>query len=74
VVAKVRGKLAGGKQTAQKFDFGDNVKKLSGLEDMKQYQIKVKNRFATLEILYVREDIHGACEHIKENIKISARV
>jgi hypothetical protein len=33
VVAKVRGKLAVSKQTAQKFDIGDNVKKLSGLED-----------------------------------------
>jgi len=41
--------LAVSKQTAQKFDVEKfNLKTLSELEAMKQYQIKISDRFAAL--------------------------
>jgi hypothetical protein len=74
VVAKVRERLAVSKQTAQKFDAERfNLKKLSELEVMKQYQLKISNRSAALENLNVSEDINRAWENIKENIKISPK-
>jgi hypothetical protein len=36
---------------------------------MKQYQIKISNRFAALENLNVSENINRAWENIQENIK-----
>jgi len=45
--------------------------KLSELEERKQYQIKISNRYAALEIFYESEDINVAWEN-KENIKPSA--
>ena len=45
--------------------------KLSELEDRKQYQIEVSNRFAALEI-YESEDINRAWKN-KENTKPSAK-
>jgi hypothetical protein len=72
VVANVRERLAVSKQEPQKFDVERfNLKKLSELEVRKQYQIKISNRFATLENLNVSEDINRAWEDIKESIKIS---
>jgi len=52
VVVKVRERLAVSKQAAQKLD-GErfNLRKLNELEDMQQYQIEIKNRFAALENL-----------------------
>jgi hypothetical protein len=74
LVAKVTKRLAVSKQTAQKFDAErSNIKKLSELEVRKQYQLKISNRFAALENLNVSEDINRAREHVKENIKISAK-
>jgi hypothetical protein len=66
VVAKVRERLEVSKEAAQKFD-GEifNLKKLSELEVRNQYQIKISNRFATLENLNVSEDINRASENIK---------
>jgi len=73
VVAKVRERLAVSKQAAQKFD-GErfNLRKLNELEVRKQYQIEFTSRCAALENLSDDEDINGAWENIKENIKTSA--
>jgi DNA anti-recombination protein RmuC len=74
VVAKVRERLAESKQAAQKFDAERfNLKKLSELEVRKQYWVKISNRFAASEYLYVSEDINRAWENIKENLKISGQ-
>jgi hypothetical protein len=52
VVSKFKESLAVIKQPTQKFD-GERFKlrKLNELEVRKQYQIEIKNRFATLENL-----------------------
>ena len=50
VSAKVRERLAVGKQAAQRFDRQRfNLRKLNELEVRKQYQIEITNRFAALE-------------------------
>ena len=66
--------MAVSKQAAQKFD-GErlNLRKLNELEVSKEHQIEIKNRFASLENLSDVEDINGAWENIKENIKTSAK-
>jgi hypothetical protein len=57
------------KQAAQKLDGKRfNLRKLSELEVRKQYQIKISNRFAALEILNGNKDINRAWENIKDNI------
>jgi hypothetical protein len=74
VVAKVRERLVVSKQASQMFDVERfNLKKLSALEVRKQYQIKISKRFAALENLNDSKGINRAWEHIKENIKISAK-
>jgi hypothetical protein len=74
VVVKVTERLAVCKQAAQKFDVERfNQKKLSELEVRTQYQIDISNMFVALENLNDSEDIHTACETIKENIKISVK-
>jgi len=51
VIAKVRERLAVGKQAAQKFDRQRlNLRRLNEPEVREQYQIEITNRFATLEI------------------------
>jgi hypothetical protein len=50
-----------------------NLKKLSELEGMKQYQIKISNRFAALKNLNVTENINRFWENIQENIKSWAK-
>jgi 50S ribosomal subunit-associated GTPase HflX len=50
-----------------------NLKKLSELEVLKQYQIKICNRFAALENLNDSEVVNRAWENVKENIKTSAK-
>ena len=74
VVTKVRERLALNKQAAQKFD-GErfNIEELNELGVRKQYEIKITNRFATLENLSDNKNIKRAWENIKENIKSSAK-
>jgi hypothetical protein len=70
VTAKVRERLAIRKQAAQKSEMERfNLRKLNELEVRKQYQFKISNRFAALEILNDSEDINRAWVNIKENIK-----
>ena len=74
MVAKVRERLAVSKQTTQKLDGGRfNLRKLKDLEDKKQYQIEITNRFAALGNISDDGDINRAWENIKENIKTSAK-
>ena len=74
VVAIVRERLAVSNQATQKFD-GErlNLRKLNELEVRKEYQIKITNRFATLENLCVGEVIDRVWKNIKEGIKTSAK-
>ena len=39
----------------------------------KQYQIEISNSFEALEKLNDSEDVNGAWENFKENIKMSAK-
>ena len=74
VVAKVRKTFAVNKQASQNFDVERfNLRKLSGLEVRKQYQIEISNRFAALESLSDSMDMNRVREHIKESIKTSAK-
>jgi hypothetical protein len=50
-----------------------HLRKINELEFRKQYQIKISKIFAAVENLSDREDINGAWENIKENVKISAK-
>jgi hypothetical protein len=50
-----------------------NLRKINDLEVRKQYQIEITIRYAALENVIEDEDINGAWESIKENIKTSAR-
>ena len=61
MVGKVRGRLAVSKQAAQKFDVERfNLRKLSELEVIKQYQIWISNRFAVLQNFNDSEGINRA--------------
>jgi len=71
-IAKVRERLAVGKQAAQRYDRQRfNLRKLNELEVRKLYQIKITNRFAALENL--NDDINRTWENIKENSQTSAK-
>ena len=74
VLAKVRERLAVGKQAAHRSD-GErfNLMKLNELEIRKKYQIEITNRFAALENLSDDEDINRVWENIKKGIKTSAK-
>ena len=50
-----------------------NLRKLNELEVKKQYQIEITNRFQALKNFNDDEDINGAWEDIKENVKSSTR-
>jgi hypothetical protein len=50
-----------------------NLGKLSELNIGKKYQIKISNRFTSLENLNDSKDINRAWKNIKENIKSSAK-
>ena len=68
VIAKVRDRLAVGKQAAQRFDRQRfNLRKLNEPEVREHYQIEITNRFAALENLNDDEDIDSTWENIKEN-------
>jgi len=59
VIAKVRERLAAGKQAAQRFDRQRfNLVKLNEPEVREQYQIENTNRFAALENLNVDDDVN----------------
>ena len=74
VIAKVRERLAVGKQAAQGFDSKRfNLRMLNELEVRKQYQIEITNRFAALENLNNDKDVDRTWENIKENLKTSAK-
>ena len=52
MIAKIRERLAVGKEAAQRFDRqGFNLRKLRELEVREQYKIVITNRFAALENL-----------------------
>ena len=66
VIAKVRERLAVGKQAAQRLNRQRfNLSKLNDLEVRKQYQIDITNRFAALENLNEDEDVNRTWENIK---------
>jgi hypothetical protein len=73
VVEKVRERLTVSKQAPQKFDVeGFNLRKLNYLESMKQYQIEIANRSATLENVSDDEDINrGLGERQREYHSLS---
>ena len=74
VIAKVRGRLAVGKQAAERFDRQRfNLRKLNEPEVREQYQIEITNRFAALENSDEDEDVNRTWENIKENIQTSAK-
>jgi len=74
VIAKVRERLAVGKQATQRFDRQRfNLRKLNELEVRKQYQIEITNRFAPLENLNDDEDVNRTWENINENIQTSVK-
>ena len=49
------------------------MRKLNEPEVREQYQIEITNRFAALENLNDDEDVNRTWEHIKENMKTSAK-
>jgi hypothetical protein len=53
----------------QRFD----LKTSNDADVKKEYQVKISNRFATLENLDNHVDINGTLENIREKIKISAK-
>jgi len=70
VIAKVRERLAVGKQVAQRFDRQRfNLGKLNEPEVREQYQIEITNRFEALVNLNDDEDVNRTWENIKENIQ-----
>jgi len=74
VIAKIRERLAVGKQAAQKFDRQRfNLRKLNETEVRQQYQIEITNRFAALENSNDGEYVNRTWENIKENIQTSAK-
>jgi len=73
VIAKVRERLAVGKQAAQRFDRQRfNLRKLNEPEVREQYQIEITNRSAALENANDDEDVNRTWENIKGNIETSA--
>jgi len=70
VIAKVREKLAVGKQAAQRFHRQRfNLKKLNEPEVREQYNIEITNRFAALENSDDDEDVNRTWENIKRIYK-----
>ena len=74
VIAKVRERLAVGKQAAQRFGRQRfNLGKLNEPEVREKYQIAIKKRFAALDNVNDDEDVNRTWENIKENIQTSAK-
>jgi len=73
VIAKVRERLAVGKEAAQSFDRQRfNLRKLNEPEFREQYQIEITNSFAALDNANGDEDVNRTWENIKEDMRISA--
>ena len=69
VMAKVRERLAVGKQAAQRFGKQRfNLRKLNEPEVREQYQIEKTKRFAALENMNDDEDVNRTWENIKTNL------
>jgi len=65
VIAKVRERLAVGKQAAQSFDRQRfNLRKLNEPDVREQYQTEITNRFAALENVNDYEDVNRTWENI----------
>jgi flagellar biosynthesis/type III secretory pathway chaperone len=74
VGARVREGFAVSKHATPKFDVeGFKLSKLTELEVIKQYKIKISNWFAALGSFSDNEDINRTWENITENIKTSAK-
>ena len=74
VIAKIRERLAVGKQATQRFGRQRfNLRKLNEPEVREQYQMEITNRFAALENLNDDEDVNRTWENIKENIQTSVK-
>ena len=74
MIAKVRERLAVGKQAAQRFDRQIfNLRKLNEPEVREHYQIEITNRFAAFKNSDDDEDVNRIWENIKENIQTSAK-
>ena len=66
--------MAVSKQEAQNSDVERfNLRKLNKLEVREQYQIKISNRFSTMENLSDSKDINRAWWNTEQNVKISAK-
>ena len=73
MIAKVRERLAVGKQATQWFDRQRfYLRKLNEPEVREHYQIEITNRFTALENLNDDEEVNGTWENIKEKIQTSA--
>ena len=73
VIAKVRERLAVGKQAAQRFDRQRFNLKLNEPEVREHYQIEITKRFAAFENANDEVDVNRTWEHFKENIQTSAK-
>ena len=74
VIAKVRERLAVGKQAAQRLDRQRfNLRKPNEPEVREQYQIEITNRFAALENSDDDVDVNRNWEKIKENVQTSSK-
>jgi hypothetical protein len=74
VAAELRDRLSVIKRVAQKFDMQRfDLRKLNYAEVKEQYQVKITNRFPSLENCDNNVDMNTAWENIRENIKASAK-
>jgi len=70
VIAKVRERIAVGKQAARRSDRQRfNLRKLNKPEVREQYQIKITNRFAALENVKDEEDVNRIWKTLKRTSK-----
>jgi hypothetical protein len=74
-VPEIRERLAVNKQRSQRFHMERfNLKRLNEAESKEQYYVEDSNRFVALEHLDAEVEINSACEIIRENINISAKM
>ena len=68
VIAKVKKRLAAGKQAAQRFD-----RQRFNLRNLNEPEVREQYHIADLENLNDDEDVDGTWENTKENIQTSAK-
>jgi hypothetical protein len=74
VVAKVRERLAVGKQTAHRIHMERfNLMKLNEVEGKEQNCVEISNGFAALENIDTEVDVNKAWETIRDNVNFSAK-